>query len=82
MKTSEQNGKRLKSAYKLLQSAGQGIKFAANTGYKTGYFMAKHPEIEMLRDGVKKNYISILLALGGIILGIIGITKIMANSKK
>jgi hypothetical protein len=82
MKTAEQNGKRIKDAYKLLQTAGQGMKIAADTGYKTGYFMAKHPEVEMVKKSIQRNRVAILLALVGIVLGAVGIAGFMAKKKK
>ncbi len=75
MKTMQEvsgNGKALKKAYTLLKQTGRGIKMAADTGYKTGYFMAKHPEIEIARDRVLKNYKAGLITLAGIIIGILG----------
>lgn len=65
------NGKILRNAFTLFKQTGRGIRMAADTGYKTGYFMAKHPEIEIARQQLQKNYKAGLLAFAGIILGII-----------
>lgn len=81
MKTAEQNGKKVQDAYKLLQTAGQGVKFAADTGYKTGYFMAKHPEVEEIKKGMQKNSKIIILTLVGVILGMIGFAGLMSKKK-
>jgi hypothetical protein len=82
MKTAEQNGKKFKDAYKILQTAGQGMRLAADTGYKTGYFMAKHPEVESLKKRVQKNHLLILLTFAGILLGGIGVARLMDKSRK
>lgn len=58
---------------KLLKNAIHGIRMAASTGYRTGYFLAKHPEIEYAGKHLQKNYRSTLFALAGILLAIIGL---------
>lgn len=73
MKTMEKmtkNGKILRKACRLFWQTSRGVKMAAGTGYRTGYFMAKHPEIELAGKQIQKNYKAGLLAVAGIILGI------------
>ncbi len=82
MKVTEKNGKKFKSAYSVLQKTGQGVKFATNTGYKTGYFMAKHPNIEKVKNNIEKNYKTGLLALIGLGVGLIGMIKVISKLKK
>ncbi|OGI02688.1 MAG: hypothetical protein A2Y25_11095 [Candidatus Melainabacteria bacterium GWF2_37_15] len=64
------NGRTLKNVYTLLKRTGKGAYLAANTGYRAGYFMAKHPELENARTHLQKNYKVGLFAIAGIILGI------------
>ena len=65
------NGRTLRNVCALLMRTGQGVRMAANTGYRAGYFMAKHPEIELTKDQIIKNYRTGLIALTGIGLGIV-----------
>ena len=64
------NGRTLKNVCTLLMRTGQGVRMAANTGYRAGYFMARHPEIESARAQIQKNYKVGLLAIAGMALGI------------
>ena len=66
------NGKLLKHAYTLICGTGKGMGIAANTGYKAGYFLAKHPNIEMTKNHVMRNYKAGLLAIIGVIIGLAG----------
>ena len=76
------NEKNFKNFYTVLQKTGQGIKMAANTGYKTGYFLAKHPGVELTKNQIQKNYKTGLLAFLGIIIGLFGAFKFMKMKKK
>lgn len=58
---------------KMLRNAINGLRMAANTGYRTGYFLAKHPGIEQAGKHLQKNYRSGLIAIAGISLAIIGL---------
>ncbi len=53
MKAMEKNGKKFKGFCTIMQRTGQGVKMAADTGYRTGYFMAKHPNVKMVKDQVQ-----------------------------
>jgi len=74
------NGKLLRSGYSLLRRTGRGIRMAADTGYKAGYFMAKHPEIELAKNHLQRNYKAGLITITGLVIGILG--AIMILSKK
>jgi len=82
MKTAERNGKKLKNAYAALQKTGQGLKFAADSGYKTGYFMAKHPGVKIAKEQIQKNYKVGLLTVAGMGLITLGLVKVLLNLKK
>ncbi len=74
MESLTKNGKILRSGYSLLRGTGRGIRMAADTGYKAGYFMGKHPEIEQAKLRIFKNQKAIVLGILGLILGIAAIT--------
>lgn len=85
MKTMEKvsrNNKKTKNLYLLLQQAGRGVKMAADTGYKTGYFMAKHPGIETTKKSIQKNYKPILLGMVGFVIGVMSILKVFMKHEK
>lgn len=70
MQTICKNGKIFKNACRLIYGTGKGLGMAAGTGYKAGYFMAKHPKIELARTQLQKNIKPYVLAVTGIVLGI------------
>lgn len=82
MRTVEKNGKKVKNVLGLLQKTGQGVRFATNTGYKTGYFMAKHPGIELAKNQIQKNYKAGLIALLGFMISLAGLITILGKIKK
>ena len=82
MKTVEKNGKKIKGIYTLLQKTSHGVKMAADTGYKTGYFMAKHPNVKIVKDQVKKNYKVGLITILGLALSVLGVFKYLVKIKK
>ncbi len=82
MKTMEKNGKKLKGIYTLLQKTGHGVKMAADTGYKTGYFMAKHPVIKHTKDQIQKNYKVGLITFLGLSLSAFGLFRYLVKMKK
>ncbi|HSA07712.1 MAG TPA: hypothetical protein P5556_11100 [Candidatus Gastranaerophilales bacterium] len=81
MRTIEKNGHKLKEMSAMFRKAGQGIRTAADVGYKTGYFIAKHPNIEKTKDQIQKNYKVGLITLLGIGLTFFGITKVLLKMK-
>ncbi len=80
MRATEKNGKRFRNMMGLLQKTGQGVKFATGTGYKTGYFMAKHPEIEFAKEQIQKNYKAGLITIIGLGIVLFGLTRILAKT--
>ena len=76
IKKDSKNAKLLKNARVFLEKTGQGIKMAADTGYKTGYFMAKHPEIEVAGKQIRKNYKAGLIAALALLFGLAAILMI------
>lgn len=63
------NGQVLKKAFRLIYGTGKGLGIAANTGFKAGYFVAKHPKIEQAGTRIQQNIKPYMLATVGVILG-------------
>jgi|GEM_PF-3603064 len=82
MRTAQKNGRKFRSVYTLLRRTGQGVKFATDTGYKTGYFMAKHPGIQYTKEQIQKNYKAGLVALLGVGITLFGILQVIAKLRK
>ncbi len=82
MKATEKNGKKFRNMVGLLQKTGQGVKFATDTGYKTGYFMAKHPGVEYAKKQIQKNYKAGLITILGLGISLFGLIHILAKMKK
>lgn len=76
IKKDSKNAKLLKNARVLIEKTGRGIKMAADTGYKTGYFMAKHPEIESASKQIRKNYKAGLIAAMAVFFGLTALLMI------
>ena len=75
MKTSEKimmKADNFKTVGNIMGKAGYGMKLAANLGYKVGYNMAKHPNLEKIQKQITHHPASSLITLTGILLGIIG----------
>lgn len=72
MQKASKNGKLLRNTCKLLYNTGRRISVIAGTGYKAGYFMAKHPNIESTKNQIFKNYKAGLITIAGITIGILG----------
>ncbi len=62
-----------KSYKRIIDTAGNSVKLAANLGYKAGYNLAKHPGLEKTAITVKKNYKASLFTLAGLGLGFLGV---------
>lgn len=82
MKATEKNGKKFRNMVGLLQKTGQGVRFATDTGYKTGYFMAKHPGVEYAKNQIQKNYKAGLIAILGLGISLFSLIQIMSRLKK
>jgi len=81
MKTSEKimiKADNLKNYGSMLGKAGYGIKLAANMGYKIGYNMAKHPNLEKVKKQLNRHPKSSLITVLGLVLGIIGAVSFFA----
>jgi len=81
MKTSEKimmKADNLKNYGSMLGKAGYGIKLAANMGYKIGYNMAKHPNLEKVKKQLNHHPKSSLITVLGLVLGIIGAVSFFA----
>ena len=77
-----QNGKKVKNLCNILQKTGKGVKMAADGGYKAGYFMAKHPGVEVTKQQLQKNYKPILVSMFGFVLGALSILQIFSKMQK
>jgi len=81
MKTSEKimmKADNLKNYGNMMGKAGYGMKLAANMGYKIGYNMAKHPNLEKVKKQINHHPKSSLITILGLVLGIIGAISFFA----
>ena len=72
----------IKTIGNVIGKAGYGMKLAANLGYKVGYNMAKHPNLEKVKKQIDHHPKAISITLLGLVLGIIGAIGFVALKEK
>lgn len=71
----------LKTLGSIMGKAGYGMRLAANMGYKIGYNMAKHPNLEKVKKQMDHHPRAILITLLGIGLGLAGLASYLIKKE-
>ena len=71
----------LKTLGSIMGKAGYGMRLAANMGYKIGYNMAKHPNLEKVKKQMDHHPRAILITLLCVGLGLAGLASYLIKKE-